>query len=171
MANCAACGTTILFGGSRQGDLRFCNDKCRAAGVVRVAAASVPDAVVAPRVWEIRNGRCPVCSGPGPVDIHLSYRVWSGLVVTTHSTRPNLCCARCATRARVKDALFSLAFGWWGFPWGLIWTPIQIGKNVMAIVRAEDAATPSQTLVEVVRLQMAAAAATTPPAASALAPR
>jgi len=41
----------------------------------------------------------------------------------------------------------------------------------MAIVRAEDAATPSQTLVEVVRLQMAAAAATTPPAASALAPR
>jgi hypothetical protein len=92
-------------------------------------------------------------------------------VVTTHSTRPNLCCARCATRARVKDALFSLAFGWWGFPWGLIWTPIQIGKNVMAIVRAEDAATPSQTLVEVVRLQMAAAAATTPPASSALAPR
>src|SRR6185312_9761288 len=141
MATCAGCGTTILFGGSRQGDLRFCNDKCRGAGVVRAAAASVPDAVVAPRVWEIRNGRCPVCCGP------------------------------CATRARVKDALFSLAFGWWGFPWGLIWTPMQIGKNVMAIVRAEDAATPSQALVEVVRLQMAAAAAAAPPASSGLAPR
>jgi len=41
----------------------------------------------------------------------------------------------------------------------------------MAIVRAEDAATPSRALVEVVRLQIAAAAATTPSASSALAPR
>ena len=48
---------------------------------------------------------------------------------------------------------------------------MQIGKNVMAIVRAEDAATPSQALVEVVRLQMAAAAAAAPPASSGLAPR
>jgi len=26
--------------------------------------------------------------------------------------------------------LVSLAFGWWGFPFGLIFTPISIGKNL-----------------------------------------
>jgi len=169
MANCAACGTTIVFGGKHHGDLRFCNDKCLTAGAVLAAAASVPEAAVAPRVWEIRNGRCPSCSGPGPVDIHLSYRVWSGLVLTSYRTRQHLCCSRCATRARIKDALFSLAFGWWGIPWGLIWTPVQIFRNVMAIVRSEDAATPSPALVEVVRLQIAASAV--PSASSTVAPR
>jgi len=30
MATCPSCGYTILFGGIREGDLRFCSAKCRA---------------------------------------------------------------------------------------------------------------------------------------------
>lgn len=30
MAKCGYCGTTILFGGKKDGDLRFCNDECHA---------------------------------------------------------------------------------------------------------------------------------------------
>ena len=32
MATCASCGTTILFGGKKIGDKRFCDDKCAARG-------------------------------------------------------------------------------------------------------------------------------------------
>jgi hypothetical protein len=157
MASCAACGQTILFGGKRVGERRFCNDKCAAAGTVLTLADSLPDAAISARVWEIHNGRCPVCAGAGPIDVHSSYRVWSGLVVTSHSTRLNLGCRRCGNRARLKDAGFSLLFGWWGFPWGLIWTPIQIGRNINAMMRSEENGTPSAQLSQIVRVQMAAA--------------
>jgi len=157
MASCAACGSTIIFGGKRAGERRFCNDKCAAAGSFLSVADSLPESAVLPRVWEIHNGRCPLCSGAGPVDVHSSYRVWSGLVVTSHSTRLNLGCRRCGNRARLKDAGFSLLFGWWGIPWGLIWTPIQIGRNLNAMMRSEDGATPSAELTHLVRLQVAAA--------------
>ena len=172
MTTCAACNQTILFGGHREGDLRFCNAKCAAKGAILKDATLIPDSAVSPRIWEIRNGRCPACSGPGPVDLHKSYRVWSGLIMTSYSTRHNICCAGCARRARMKDALFSLAFGWWGFPWGLIWTPIQVIRNLAALMRAEDSTVPSPELVSIVRLQLAAAAAKAPAmATSALHPR
>src|SRR5215831_7290436 len=126
MTNCAACGTTIVFGGVRDADRRFCSEKCRSAGAsadIAQAAASIPESVVMSRAWEVHLGPCPVCHGSGPVDVHLSYRVWSAIHITQRSTRQNLCCRRCATRARLKDTLFSLAFGWWGIPWGFIFTP------------------------------------------------
>jgi hypothetical protein len=173
MTTCAACNQTILFGGHKEGDLRFCNEKCAKKGSILRDATQVPESAVLPRVWEIRNGRCPACSGPGPVELHKSYRVWSGLIMTSYSTRQNICCSRCARRARLKDAAFSFAFGWWGFPWGLIWTPIQVIRNLAAMTRAEDATVPSPELVMVVRLQLAVAASAKQPvmATSVLPPR
>jgi hypothetical protein len=159
MTTCASCNQTILFGGYVEDGFRFCNKKCAKKGSIIRDAARIPESDVTPRVWEIRNGRCPSCSGPGPIDLHRSYRVWSGLVMTSYSTRQNVCCARCAQGARMKDAAFSLVFGWWGFPWGLIWTPIQVARNVWAMVRAEDSSAPSNDLKTLVRLQLAAAAA------------
>jgi hypothetical protein len=164
MASCATCGSTIVFGGKRVGERRFCSDKCVAGGAFLAVADALPESVVSARAWEIRNGRCPVCTGPGPVDVHTSYRVWSGLVITSHSSRLNIGCRRCGTRARLKDAGFSLLFGWWGFPWGLVWTPVQIGRNISAIMRSEEDATPSAQLTHIVRLQIAAAAAQNQPA-------
>ena len=165
MASCAACNQLILFGGLEQGDLRFCCSKCMEAGSMLTDAAKIPEAAVAPRVWEIRGGRCPSCNGPGPVDLHKSYRVWSGLIMTSYTTRQNLCCLGCANRARLKDAAFSLLFGWWGIPWGLIWTPIQIVRNITAMIRAEESTAPSPELSQMVRLHLAAAATaeTAPP--------
>jgi len=167
VATCAACNQTILFGGKEHGGRRFCGDKCVEAGAVLSVADNLPESAVAPRVWEIHNGRCPKCSGPGPVDVHHSYRVWSGLIITSYSTRQNVCCQGCANRARMKDAAFSLLFGWWGFPWGLIWTPIQLFRNVAAMVRSERSTTPSPELTHLVRLTMAAAAQQRPAAAAA----
>lgn len=154
LASCAACGATILFGGVRDGRSRFCSAKCKAKGSLQIAVASVPDALVSSRVWMIREGRCPECRGPGPVELRCSHRVWSGLIVVMHSTRPHVCCGRCATRARWRDAGFSFVLGWWSL-WGLILTPLQIYRNIRDIVRSNDPSRTTPQLDLLVRAQLA----------------
>lgn len=41
--SCAFCGERILFGGVKQGELRFCNAICRSKGYLATAAAKVPE--------------------------------------------------------------------------------------------------------------------------------
>lgn len=89
MAKCDYCGTTILFGGRRQGDLRFCNDRCQNGGALISISRQLPESLVQPKIWEIHRGLCPKCGGPGPIDVHTSYRVWSALLVTSWSSRPS----------------------------------------------------------------------------------
>jgi hypothetical protein len=154
MASCAACGTTILFGGVRDGESRFCNAKCKAEGSLRLAIEEVPDALVSSRVWVIREGRCPECRGVGPVDLHCSYRVWSGLIIVMHSTRPHICCRRCGTRAQWRDAAFSFVLGWWSL-WGVIWTPLQLYRNMRGILRSDGPSETTPQLELLVRAQLA----------------
>ena len=79
MAKCDYCGSTIIFGGKRQGDLRFCNDRCLGNGGLLLVSRQVPENVVHESLWKVHQGRCPKCTGPGPVDVHVSHRVWSAL--------------------------------------------------------------------------------------------
>ena len=44
--------------------------------------------------------------------------------------------------------------GWWGFPWGFLFTPVQIGRNLSAMVAAPSTG-PSPELVEVARQALA----------------
>ena len=45
--------------------------------------------------------------------------------------------SRCAASRRSSAMrLFSLLFGWWGFPFGLVITPVQIGRNLVGMFRA-----------------------------------
>jgi len=45
--------------------------------------------------------------------------------------------------------------GWWGFPWGLILTPIQVGRNLVGVARPPEASKPSPQLEKVLRIAMA----------------
>lgn len=155
MARCAYCDTTILFGGKRQREQRFCNDKCATNGALAAAAASFSDQDVAHHVTMVHRGNCPRCDGQGPVDVHTSHRVWSALLMTQWSSRPAVCCQRCGTKRKLGDAAFSLVLGWWGFPWGLVMTPVQLGRNLVGAFRAPDPAQPSALLEKHLRLQLA----------------
>ena len=62
MATCAICSTTILFGGVTDGDLRFCSDKCHAAGLVHSVAEQVPDEVIEAHTLQLFHGLCPKCT-------------------------------------------------------------------------------------------------------------
>lgn len=83
MTKCSYCGTRILFGGKAHGDRRFCNETCYRKQALVDLSKQVPEDAVHKSVWDIHQGRCPKCGGNGPVDVHVSYRVWSALVLTS----------------------------------------------------------------------------------------
>lgn len=155
MASCAYCSTTILFGGMKQGDFRFCNAKCAKLGALVSVANQLPRQEVERYMFKVHVGSCPKCKGAGPVDVHTSYLVWSMLVFTSWSSRPAVCCQSCGTKSKIVGAGFSLLVGWWGIPWGLILTPIQIGRNIVGFFRAPDPSKPSLALERILRLHLA----------------
>lgn len=156
MATCDSCGSTILFGGKRDANGRFCNAKCQAQGGLLARAKQVPDATVREQVWKTHQGMCPKCGGPGPVDVYTAHKVWSALLLTKWTSTPQISCRACGRKSQWAGVGFSLVLGWWGFPWGLVMTPIQIGRNLAGIGRAADASTPSPQLEKTIRMTIAA---------------
>jgi hypothetical protein len=156
MAKCDYCGTGILFGGERRGDARFCNKRCLQNGVLLSVARTVPIDVLEQSVEKVHQGTCPNCSRPGPIDVHTSHSVWSALIMTSWRSTPQVCCRRCGNVAKLRDSALSLFIGWWGFPWGLIMTPVQISRNVFGLFSSADPAAPSKMLHRMVCLNIAA---------------
>jgi hypothetical protein len=71
----------------------------------------------------------------------------------------------------VKDQIFSTlgsaVIGWWGFPWGLFMTPVQIFRNIAALCSTPDSR-PSPLLRKLISINIAShllaqQAANTPP--------
>lgn len=155
MASCGSCGGMVLLGGERSGGKRFCDKKCLARCTLFKIANELPGDLIQRQVDAVHKNGCPQCRGPGPIDVHTSYRVWSAVYVTSWSSHPKVSCRRCGTRHKIQDALFSLLLGWWGFPLGFIFTPVQIIRNLAGIARKHTAGQASQALEEMVRLDLA----------------
>ena len=155
MATCAYCGTTILFGGKRIDDLRFCNEKCRANGAHVAVAEQVPSQQVTELASTLHRGPCAKCQGPGPIDVHKAFTVWSALYLTSWKTQPHIVCRECGTKAQIRALLFSVLFGWWGIPWGFLITPVQIVRNISGLRRSTDPFVPSDDLRRLARLHLA----------------
>ncbi len=154
MAKCSYCGTLILFGGKRAGDLRFCSDPCYENRLPLSLADQIPPATVLDHVFKLHRGNCPLCGGPGPVDVHVSHKVWSAILITSCSSEPQISCRACGMKSQLGNALFSALVGWWGF-WGFVMTPIQVVRNFFGILRGPDPSEPSRTLHALVRRMLA----------------
>jgi len=155
MTKCAYCKTTILFGGVQDNYLRFCNEECHQNGYPLLVAEEIPQTVVDQNAGEIYRGRCPKCKGQGPVDVHISYRVYSAVFYTSWSSRSHLCCKSCGIKTQLSDTFFSLLLGWWGFPWGLIMTPVQVARNIAGALSSSAEPQPSEKLKQLVRVVVA----------------
>lgn len=151
MPSCAQCGTTILFGGVKFAGQTFCNARCAntAGGQLAVQQAIPPD-VLAQRIAEIHDGPCPKCNQDRLVDLHPAHFVWSAVFLTRYTSKSELSCRGCARKRQAMHALGSFFLGWWGFPFGLIITPIQIGRNLFAMIKPENP-NPSAELASVVQ--------------------
>ncbi len=154
MRTCAHCHSLILFGSVRDGDRSFCNQTCQAKASFLKLADALPPEVVADQVRAVFEGPCPKCRGRGPVDIRTSYFVWLLLLLTTWSRKPRLTCRPCGQKAKLMAALGSFFAGWWGFPFGLILTPVQITRNVVGLASGETGR-PSAELENHVRIRLA----------------
>jgi len=155
VARCDYCGTNILFGGVKEGNLRFCNSKCHQQGYLLAIADEVPEDVMSKYLAEVHQGDCPKCNGPGPVDVHTSHLVWSALVFTSWQSRPQVCCRKCGIKSKLGGTAISGVAGWWGFPWGLVVTPIQVCRNVFGLFFSPDPRMPSKQLETLVKMNLA----------------
>jgi hypothetical protein len=156
MAKCDYCGSTIIFGGKRDANGRFCNANCQARGGLLALSGQLPDSTVQEQVWKVHQGSCPKCNGPGPVDVHVSHKVWSALILTSWSSTPQMSCRSCGLKSQAAGTAFSLVLGWWGFPWGLVVTPVQVGRNLLGMMRPPEPSKPSAQFEKIVRMTMAA---------------
>jgi hypothetical protein len=154
MAKCDYCGTRIWMGGVRAGEKRFCNKKCYQDGMLIPASDQVPPDVIRQQIEQLHQGQCPKCNGPGPVDVHPSYLVYSMLIITRWSSQLQLSCRSCGVKEQLSKAGICLVAGWWGFPWGLIFTPIQIGRNLIGVFSPPDPAHPSWKLEKMIRVHI-----------------
>ena len=164
MRSCGYCGTTIVLGGKRDGDQRFCDESCRTSGQAVARSRQLPDGVVEQQVMEMHSGRCPKCEGAGPVDVGKSFKVWSAVYVCSWRTVQVIACPRCRRNAQLGALASSLILGWWSVH-GLIRTPVQTVRNLVALSRAPDPLRPSADLDRLVRVQLGSQLAA--PAASA----
>jgi len=155
VASFAYCQATIVFGGKQEGNLRFCNERCLIRGRLLVRSQSLPQGNVDAFVQKLHMGACPQCQGPGPVDVFTAHQVWSALFLTSWKSSAQSSCKSCGTKSQVKALLLSLVLGWWGFPWGLVMTPVQIVRNVRGMMRTPDPLRASPELERLARVQLA----------------
>ncbi|MDR1305304.1 MAG: hypothetical protein LBK76_08795 [Verrucomicrobiales bacterium] len=155
MGTCAHCGTVILFGGKKINDRHYCSDTCAKAGEAHAAAEQlqIPHDIIERHAQQLFDSDCPVCGGRGPVDIHVSHQVMSFFVLTQWKSNPRLSCRSCANQDKIYKTLLTAVAGWWGFPWGLIMTPVQITRNICGLL-ANPKSAPSDALKHTARISL-----------------
>ena len=154
MEKCSYCGSSILMGGVRNGGQRFCNNKCANNAYVLSASQTVPRDVLEQKVEEAWRGNCPKCGSPGPVDVHKFHQIWSALVLTRWTTSSQVSCKSCATKRQAGALAMSMVLGWWGVPWGLILTPVQVTRNIIEMSGGPSSAAPSPALRKLMQVHI-----------------
>jgi hypothetical protein len=155
MARCDYCKSFMLWSGVEKSGRKFCNEECLQSGRLMAAAEGLPQHVVDREVAITRRNSCPECNGPGPSDVHTSHTVMSILIMTSWRSTPHVCCRSCGLKKQLTGIVSSGLLGWWGFPWGMIMTPIQICRNIGGILAAPAPDVPSEQYELLIRLDLA----------------
>ena len=111
-----------------------------------VVAQDIPEEVVARYTLKVHQGICPKCRKEGPIDVHTSHQIYSLLIYTSYKSTPVICCRSCGIKNQVTDLFGSIILGWWGIPWGVLMTPVQIMKNIAGMITGPNPSTPSDQL-------------------------
>lgn len=158
MGRCANCRAFIL-GGRKQGDLRYCNDACLQQGFLAPLADRVAPEIVARNLQATHQQPCPICHGPGPVDLYTSHTAWSIFILTSWCSQPQLSCESCGSAAIRKGMVITALCGWWGIPFGLVVTPWQLLNGARSLANRPLPSHPSEALQHLVKLNVGAAIA------------
>lgn len=101
----------------------------------------LPEVDGLPPARRFTPGPCEVC-GRRDAEIVAAVFVLSVLFMTARRTLgPRNLCVTHARIAAMPATVLTLAFGWWGVPWGLLWTPGAVYTNLtrggVRLTRAE----------------------------------
>ena len=155
MAKCAQCNKTIIFGGVRDSSGLYCAANCQSLALLDAVTRSIPPEIISRRVDELHQGTCPRCQRVGGIDVHVAHSIWSAVILTRWVSTPQVSCLSCGNKARFTGILSSFFLGWWGFPWGILFTPVQISRNIWGIIRTQPSGVPSLALQQVAAQSLA----------------
>jgi hypothetical protein len=152
---CDYCGTSLRGGYiSSESGQRFCSDRCRESLYFIEAAGDIPHDKIMDATHALWKGRCMRCRLKGSkVDFRTHYWVHSMVFFTAWGSKVDMCCRGCGIKKNVQGMAYSLLLGWWGMPFGLFITPIQVTRNIRQMFRRD--LQPSAQLQGVARLQVA----------------
>lgn len=109
----------------------------------------IPDHEVVEHARRIKLSTCPRCRRTeGGLEVRKSYWVWSALIITRWQTKSDICCRDCGVNENWSALISSVGLGWWGIPAGIIVTPCQIVRNILAIAKKSDTTEPSGALLD-----------------------
>ena len=155
MRECKTCKSVFLFGGKEFDGKRYCSNECLNEARRKAEESRVPEEDVDDFAQSMRQDVCPLCQKRRGIEVHKSYDVLSFIILTRSKTNVHLCCRTCALKKQTVDFLGTLLLGWWGFPWGLIMTPIQLIRNICAMAFPPGKNGPSAELRNMARLGLA----------------
>jgi hypothetical protein len=158
MKKCSSCNKRIAVGGAVFGDEIFCGDKCQKAGLLAATEDLIPEDIVNQEVGFIHHGSCPKCGGEGPNDLQKHYKIWSVIILTFQNEIPEICCRKCGVKKKLGGLFFSGLFGWWGFPVGVLLTPVLVILNLVGLFKLPKNGMPSKRLYEHVCMDLGARA-------------
>ena len=153
---CARCGATVIAVGITCEGRFFCTTACCERLLVDLSR-SIPLEQIEQRVRDIHEGTCPKCGGPGPVDMHMAYTAVSYVVHTRTACEGQLSCRRCGAEFQLHALLKTGLGGSWHFPWGPIFTPVQLLRNLGGMRRGPNPRRPSAALDHVARAEFGSA--------------
>ncbi|WP_269524166.1 hypothetical protein [Coraliomargarita parva] len=156
MQRCTKCNKRIAVGGKALGSEHYCSDRCLKQGLLQASREFLGEELIFERIESIHQGPCPKCGGHGPVDMQTHYTVWSAIILTSYKDVPEICCKRCGIQKKIGGLFFSGFLGWWGIPFGIVITPIQVIRNLVALFQAPSSKKVSKALDEMVRMELGA---------------
>ncbi|MFT4705862.1 MAG: hypothetical protein ACI81R_003577, partial [Bradymonadia bacterium] len=71
------------------------------------------------------------------------------IFMSSWKSKQRMSCSTCPRKANAIAILGNATFVWWGFPWGILGTPVQITRNLLGLVRPEPSQ-PSERLRQMV---------------------
>ena len=76
---------------------------------------------------------CPICGDTlTRLNGTVSHTVKSFIIFTSYGTEPTIACPSCLDEKNNNAIVSTALLGWWGFPWGLLKTPLYIYRNIKA---------------------------------------
>ena len=154
---CDYCGNLAKSNPVLNEGQRFCSKKCCHEARIAEAAVDLTETMILQAAGKIRSGACPVCNSMAtPVEVRYSYIATSIIFMSNQETKTRLCCVPCGRKDNRGGFLVSFFIGWWGLPWGPVYTIAALFGNLKAMFEMTSDEEPSDELISLAKYQLAA---------------